>query len=73
MMNDPGQESDSRLSFQGGRLMGEMDKVVPDVVPMSFHQALIQSNPMFGEKDDHGHPKQQDADECYQCMLQAWR
>jgi ubiquitin carboxyl-terminal hydrolase 14 len=28
---------------------------------------------MYDETDDHGHHKQQDADECFQSSLQSWR
>lgn len=29
--------------------------------------------PMFDEKDDHGHHKQQDADECFNLFLSAFQ
>lgn len=58
-------DSDARLAFTAGRLMAEMDKPQSEIAPYQFLQSLQASYPMFAEKDDHGHPKQQDADECF--------
>ena len=45
--------------------MNQLDQVVPSIKPASFVQALQQAYPIYAETDDHGHPKQQDADECF--------
>ena len=53
--------------------MGSLDTITPSVKPITFVTALRQSYPMYDETDDHGHHKQQDADECFQSILQSWR
>lgn len=53
--------------------MSELDQALPDVQPHGFLNALQIAYPLFAEKTDKGHPKQQDADECFQSMLQSWR
>lgn len=40
---------------------------------MVFVNTMRRVFPIFDEKDNHGHHKQQDADELFQSMLQAWR
>jgi len=34
---------------------------------------MRQAFPIFDDKDEKGNHKQQDADECFQAMLQSWR
>jgi len=41
--------------------------------PYSFVQAMRQVFPMFNETDDHGHHKQQDAEECYTQFLSSFQ
>lgn len=53
--------------------MKQMEQFVPDVRPAEFVHSLQQAYPMFAERDQQGHPKQQDADECFQSLLQSWR
>lgn len=66
-------DTDTRLAVTGGMLMASLDTITPSIKPISFVQALRQSYPMYDETDDHGHHKQQDADECFQSILQSWR
>lgn len=41
--------------------------------PYGFVQALRQIYPQFNETDDHGHHKQQDAEECYSALLTSFK
>lgn len=41
--------------------------------PMGFVQALRTVYPQFNETDDHGHHKQQDAEECYSNLLTSFK
>lgn len=74
-MNAPAQaqDTDGRLAFTGGKLMQQLEMQLPDVQPLQFLQSLQTSYPMFAERTQEGHQKQQDADECFQSMLQSWR
>ena len=53
--------------------MRDLDYKGDSFAPMSFVQTLRQVYPIFNETDDKGHHKQQDADECYQAILQSLR
>ena len=72
-MQVPGAENDLMMTAAGKRLMEDFDSKGASFAPTVFVQALRKAYPVFGEKDDHGHYKQQDADECYQSILQSWR
>jgi len=73
-MNQPQMgDNDGILAFTGGRLMKQLENVVDDVKPMEFVMSLKQAYPNFAETTSEGHPKQQDADECFQSLLQSWR
>lgn len=37
--------------------------------PEMFVHIMKKAFPMFDERDDKGHPKQQDADECYSLFM----
>lgn len=41
--------------------------------PFGFVQTMRQIYPQFNETDDHGHHKQQDAEECYTALLSSFR
>lgn len=41
--------------------------------PYNFVQTMRQIYPQFNETDDHGHHKQQDAEECYTALLSSFR
>ena len=45
----------------------------PSFPPYVFVQALRKAYPIFDDKDEKGHHRQQDADECFQSILQSWR
>jgi ubiquitin carboxyl-terminal hydrolase 14 len=50
-------------------LMKDLDGKGEAFAPYQFVQAMRQVFPMFNETDDHGHHKQQDAEECYTQFL----
>lgn len=72
-MQVPGAENDLLMAAAGKRLMEDFDSSGHSFSPFIFVQALRKAYPVFNEKDDKGHHKQQDADECFQSILQAWR
>lgn len=41
--------------------------------PVQFVQVMRRVFPQFDETDDHGHHKQQDAEECYSALLSAFK
>ena len=41
--------------------------------PLGFVQTMRMIYPQFNETDDHGHHKQQDAEECYSALLTAFK
>lgn len=53
--------------------MDDFDNHSPAFAPFVFVQALRKAYPIFDDKDERGHHKQQDADECYTNILQSWR
>ena len=55
------------------RLFTDLDFKGEAFAPYNFVQALRQSYPQFDETDDHGHHKQQDAEECYSAMLSSFK
>jgi len=61
----PGFENDLLLTAAGKRLMDDFDSHGPSFPPFVFVQALRRAYPIFDEKNEKGHHKQQDADECY--------
>ena len=49
-------------------------EIKSDAFPPSYFVAALQkAYPIFAEKSENGHPKQQDADECYTSVLQSFR
>lgn len=63
--------------LDSGKLMAKAAKVLftnldfkgEPFSPFGFVQTLRQIYPQFNETDDHGHHKQQDAEECYTALL----
>ena len=53
--------------------MGDLEGKGESFAPYSFVQTMRQVFPMFDERDDKGHHKQQDADECYIQFLSAFQ
>lgn len=55
------------------QLFTNMDFKGEPFAPMGFVQTLRMVCPQFNETDDHGHHKQQDAEECYSQLLTAFK
>lgn len=55
---------------QFGALLASMDATKDPVTPFLFWASLVELNPTFGERDDHGHFMQQDAQEVLSAMFQ---
>jgi len=53
--------------------MNDLDFKGLSFSPMQFVHSMRQAHPIFDDKDDKGHYKQQDADECYSSILQSMR
>lgn len=53
--------------------MKDLDNKGEPFPPMDFVQTMRTVFPQFNETDDHGHHKQQDADECYTQFLTAFQ
>ena len=53
------------------KLFTDLDFKGEPFAPIQFVQILRITNPQFDETDDHGHHKQQDAEECYTAILTA--
>jgi len=54
-------------------LMTDLENKGESFAPYPFVQTMRQVFPMFDEKDDHGHHKQQDAEECYTQFLSSFQ
>ncbi len=61
------------LAKAGKHLFTNLDFKGEPFAPAGFVQALRQVYPQFSEQDDHGHFKQQDAEECYTALLSAFK
>lgn len=55
------------------KLFTDLDFKGEAFAPYNFVQVLRQVCPQFDETDDHGHHKQQDAEECYSALLTAFK
>lgn len=53
--------------------MKDIDEKGESFAPYQFVQQMRQTYPIFDERGEKGGHKQQDADECFQAMLQSWR
>eukprot|EP00352_Strombidinopsis_acuminata_P002041 CAMPEP_0176384436 /NCGR_PEP_ID=MMETSP0126-20121128/34310_1 /TAXON_ID=141414 ORGANISM="Strombidinopsis acuminatum, Strain SPMC142" /NCGR_SAMPLE_ID=MMETSP0126 /ASSEMBLY_ACC=CAM_ASM_000229 /LENGTH=253 /DNA_ID=CAMNT_0017750119 /DNA_START=470 /DNA_END=1231 /DNA_ORIENTATION=+ len=60
------------MTVAGKGLMSDLDNKGESFPPYQFVQTMRMAFPTFDEQEQ-GHHKQQDADECYQLFLQAWR
>ena len=66
-------DGDSHWALSANQLMTDLESKENSFAPYQFVQTMRQTYPIFDEKTDKGGHKQQDADECYQAMLQSWR
>ena len=66
-------DGDSHWALSASQLMNDLESKENSFAPYQFVQTMRQTYPIFDEKNDKGGHKQQDADECYQAMLQSWR
>lgn len=55
------------------KLFTELDQKGEPFAPFHFVSVMRQVFPQFNETDDHGHHKQQDAEECYTSILSAFK
>lgn len=58
-------EPNVQLTLAAKGLMNDLENKGESFAPYNFVSIMRQVFPMFDEKDDKGHHKQQDADECY--------
>lgn len=63
------QQPEIALTHSAKSLFKDMDNKGESFEPEAFVMAMHHIFPMFAEKDDKGHPKQQDAEECYNQFL----
>lgn len=66
-------DGDSHWALSASQLMNDLESKENSFAPYQFVQTMRQTYPIFDEKNEKGGHKQQDADECYQAMLQSWR
>ena len=70
----PGGPDPSKLLTKAAKqLYSNLDFKGEPFSPMGFVQTLRMVCPQFNETDDHGHHKQQDAEECYSALLTAFK
>lgn len=55
------------------KLFTDLDFKGEPFAPFNFVQIMRQVYPQFDEVDDHGHHKQQDAEECYSALLSSFK
>lgn len=60
----------SNVVKQLSKLFDSLDNSKEAVMPLTFWTALVQQNPVFGQRDDHGGFMQQDAQEVLAYLLQ---
>jgi hypothetical protein len=68
-----GYDAGKIMSKAGKALFTNLEFKGEAFAPVGFVQAMRQVYPQFDETDDHGHHKQQDAEECYTALLSAFR
>ena len=61
------------MTTAGKGLMGDFDKKGSSFAPFQFWETLKAAFPMFAEKSEQGHWKQQDSDECLTNILSSFR
>jgi ubiquitin carboxyl-terminal hydrolase 14 len=61
------------MALAAKKLFTDLDFKGEPFAPMNFVQAMRMVFPQFDETDDHGHHKQQDAEECYSQLLTAFK
>lgn len=61
------------MAMAAKKLFTDLDFKGEPFAPMNFVQAMRMVFPQFDEVDDHGHHKQQDAEECYSNLLTAFK
>jgi len=66
-----GYDGNKQLAMAAKKLFTDLDFKGEPFAPIQFVQTLRLTNPQFDETDDHGHHKQQDAEECYTAILTA--
>ncbi|GET91002.1 ubiquitin hydrolase, putative [Leishmania tarentolae] len=62
---------DNALLRQLGALLQMLESTKEAVMPLQFWTTLVQTNPTFGERDEHGGFMQQDSQEVLSLLLQA--
>ncbi len=61
------------MAKAGKVLFTNLDFKGEPFAPYGFVQTMRQIYPQFNETDDHGHHKQQDAEECYTALLSSFK
>jgi ubiquitin carboxyl-terminal hydrolase 14 len=69
LMRDP----NMMMTTAGRNLMKDLENKGESFAPHNFVQIMRDVYPMFNEKDERGHHKQQDADECYSMLLRCFQ
>lgn len=72
-MGPGGPDASKLLTKAAKQLYNNLDFKGEAFSPMGFVQTLRMVCPQFNETDDHGHHKQQDAEECYSALLIAFK
>ena len=68
-----GADAGKHMALAARRLFTDLDKKGEPFAPVQFVQVMRQVYPQFDETDDHGHHKQQDAEECYSQLLTSFK
>jgi ubiquitin carboxyl-terminal hydrolase 14 len=68
-----GFEANVLLTKAAKQLFTNLDSKGEPFAPSQFVQIMRMAFPQFNETDDHGHHKQQDADECYSSLLSSFK
>ena len=68
-----GDDSGKIMAKAAKGLFTNLDSKGEPFAPYGFVQAMRQVYPQFNETDDHGHHKQQDAEECYTNLLTSFK
>lgn len=68
-----GFDQNKAMAMAAKKLFTDLDFKGEPFAPMNFVQTMRMVFPQFDETDDHGHHKQQDAEECYSQLLTAFK
>lgn len=68
-----GFDNNKLMAKAAKKLFTDLDFKGEPFAPVQFVQCLRMAFPQFDETDDHGHHKQQDAEECYSAILTAFK